>query len=93
MKNYLDIVLGVCALIGIIWRIAQVYLETKISNLQKDLEVHLTEYSGKKELLEYQLNGMNQKIDHKFSRCWIEVKQQQAFLVKQGFVPREDNTL
>jgi hypothetical protein len=106
VKNYLDVVIGVCAIVGIIWRLALVkaeiekeyerlkdYLDDKIIKTENELKIHLTEYEGKKELLEYQLSGINQKLDHKFNRCWAEIKQQQAFLVKQGFVPREDNTL
>lgn len=106
MKEHLDIVVSIVAIIGLIWRLALTKAEidksidklkdetdARTAKLENRLSVHLTEYAGKKELLEYQLNGINNKVDHKFNRCWAEIKQQQAFLVKQGFVPREDNTL
>ncbi|MBD2365179.1 hypothetical protein H6G36_29180 [Anabaena minutissima FACHB-250] len=110
MKNYLDVILGVSAIVtgfaGFIWWVAQIKwgLEKaiavvneaqieRIRNIEHQLALHLTEYSGKREFLDYHLHSLNEKIDHKFSRCWTEIKQNQAFLSKQGFVPRDENTL
>ncbi|MBW4642929.1 MAG: hypothetical protein KME23_08025 [Goleter apudmare HA4340-LM2] len=99
MKNNLDIVLGLLAIAGMfastIWKLAVVkaQLEKEIDTVKDDLRIHLTEYSGKKEFLDYHLHSLNEKIDHKFNRCWSEIRQNQSYLAKHGFVPREQSDL
>ncbi len=86
---------------AIIWRLAQVkgeieksidslkdYSFARITATEHRLDLHLTEYAGKKELIEYRLNGHDEAIDHKFKRCWDEIKDIQGHLAKDGFIPR-----
>jgi hypothetical protein len=90
---------------GVIWRIAQTkaqieqliekekdQLFSHIINVEHQLKIHLTEYAGKKEFLDYHLHALDEKINHKFNRCWSEIKQNQAFLSKHGFVARDDSS-
>jgi len=82
MKDYLDIILGVAAIVGAIYRIAQVEsninarlarLQTKIdasvdvlkdtllekiNSITQRIEIHLTEYQGKKEYLDYRIHDL-----------------------------------
>lgn len=102
MKDYLDIVIGIAAVVGIIWRVASVKAEIyrEIDRLKDDLEdaskdtshkleLHLIEYAEKKEFLNYRLNGFDEMIKHKFNRCWNEIKEIQGFLTKTGYNVRE----
>jgi len=90
INNALTIILGLIAVIGAIYRLAQVEANiiSKITSLDKRIDVHLAEYSSKKELIEYRLHGNDELIDHKFGRCWNEIKDIQDYLAKNGFIPR-----
>jgi histidyl-tRNA synthetase len=83
--------------VGIIWKLANTKAEIyqAIDRLKDDLEddskevahkldLHLIEYSEKKEFLQYRLNGIDELIKHKFNRCWGEIKDIQSYLSKSG---------
>ncbi|MBN3905116.1 MAG: hypothetical protein HWQ35_00555 [Nostoc sp. NMS1] len=90
ISNALTIILGLIAVIGAIYRLAQVEANiiARIASTDKKIDIHLTEYSSKKELIEYRLHGHDELIDHKFNRCWNEIKDIQNYLAKDGFIPR-----
>jgi len=115
MKDYLDIILGVAAIVGAIYRIAQVEsninarlarLETKIdasvdvlkdtllekiNSITQRIEIHLTEYQGRKEHYDYRIHDFDNRLQHKFNRLRDLIKQLAGFLNKQsGFVMRDD---
>ena len=86
-KYLIEILVGLTALISFTYRIYQ--LESKIyrnidsiedkftkwfNDLNNDLAVHLTNYEARKEMQDYLINALNEKIDHKFQRCWEEIK-------------------
>lgn len=102
IKDILEIILAVCALTGIIYKIAQTEasIYKAIDSLKDGLiaqmcqndskfSIHLTEYSTRKEFVDYRIHGLDEKIDHKFNRCWDEIKQMKGYLQSQGFKSRE----
>lgn len=87
---------------GIIWRLAAIkasleqsidaskdLLIERIRDIEHNFAVHQSEYIGKRELIEYRLHGHDELINHKFGRCWDEIKQMQSFMAKDGFVSRD----
>ncbi|BAY94799.1 hypothetical protein [Tolypothrix sp. PCC 7601] len=104
MKEHLDIIVSVCVLVGMVWRLAlvqaQIYkaiddardeIDDSINAVAHKLDLHLIEYGEKKEFTVYRFNGIDEVIRHKFDRCWGEIKQIQNYLAKQGFIPRDHN--
>ena len=103
--NTILTLLGIAGMFaGLIWRLASIkasleqsiddssdVLISKINILEIKLSVYETEYAAKKEFLEYRLHGHDELIQHKFDRCWAEIKQIQNFLSKDGFNPRDRN--
>jgi len=88
MKEHLDIILGIGALIAITYRVFQV--ETKIYNaignlkdsfydrinsFERSLGLHIAIYSERKEQVDYFLHALDEKIDHKFNRLTDEIKE------------------
>ncbi|NEU73599.1 hypothetical protein PI95_013755 [Hassallia byssoidea VB512170] len=88
MKNNLDIILGIIALIGIIYRVFQV--ETAIYNTIKDLKdtvnnriaanelsfgMHMAAYAERKEQIDYLIHALQEEIDHKANRLLGEIKE------------------
>lgn len=87
IENLVEILVGLTALVSFIYRISQ--LETKLYQaieakedklldrlnlLDNKFAIHLSNYIAKNEMQDYQIHGLNEKIDHKFSRCWDEIK-------------------
>jgi hypothetical protein len=93
VNNALTIILGLIAVIGAIYRLAQIEssIVSKINNIEKKIDIHLAEYNGRDELVQYRLKGHDEMISHKFSRCWDEIKDIEKYLAKDGFIPRERN--
>jgi ADP-glucose pyrophosphorylase len=91
INSALTIVLGLIAIIGAIYRLAQIEssIINKINILEKKLDVHLAEYDGKSELIEYRLKSQEELIAHKFNRCWNQIKDIESYLAKNGFIPHE----
>ncbi len=98
LQESLNIIIGVAAVIGLVYRLAKMEAAIydaidklkdltidRINSTESRLAVHLAEYTGKKELVDYQLHALNEKIDHKFNRIYTEIKDVQRFLEKTGF--------
>jgi protein associated with RNAse G/E len=103
-KNYLDIILALCGLTAIIYRIAQVEAKIyqAIDSLKDDLikevttdkhklELHLIEWQEKKENYAYRLASIEQLVKHKFERLANWIKQITGFLSRESnFIIRDD---
>lgn len=63
----------------------------RLYTIEKNLDVHLTEYEGKNEHYDYRINDFDKRLDHKFNRLRGLIKQLAGFLNKEsGFVLRDD---
>ena len=87
-NNNIELVLGILALIGTIYRIFKVESaiydaidelkdsfnsQSALSHL--DFRVHLATYQERKEQVDYRIHGLEEKIDHKANRLFDEIKQ------------------
>ncbi|MHC5825019.1 MAG: hypothetical protein ACYT04_56540 [Nostoc sp.] len=105
ISSTLTIILGLIALIGAIYRLAQVEaninarislveysLITRMTEIERRLDVHVVQYESDKEnIYEYRLNDVNKTIQHKFDRLANWITQMSGFLHKQsGFQIRDD---
>lgn len=101
MKDSLEIVLSISALVGIIFHIANTKadieksidnvkdeLRERFQDLNTDIKVSQARQEGKKEMVEYFINDLYYQIHHKFYRVWNETKDLQNFLQPSGFVAR-----
>lgn len=63
----------------------------RLYTIEKNLDVHLTEYAGKKEHYDYRIHDFDTRLEHKFNRLRGLIKQLAGFLSKEsGFVLRDD---
>lgn len=87
-NNLIELMIGLTALVSFVYRISQleskVYrnihsledkIHVKLNHLDNKLAIHIADYSAKKEMQDYQVHGLHEKVDHKFDRCWSEIKQ------------------
>lgn len=101
LKNSLDIVLGIFALVAIVYRIshmeASIYREidrvsdnitNQLHTIQMDFSNHKTDYAVRKEWHTETARGLKQMIQHKFSRLNFHVIDVQRYLEKSGYVIR-----
>lgn len=87
-KDFIEILVGISALVSFTYKISQ--LETKIYRTidsTKDIlldriiqqenkfAIHLSNYFARNEMQDYLIHALDEKIDHKFSRCWTEIKE------------------
>lgn len=88
MKNNLDIILGVLALIGITYQVfkieAAIYdaiknlkfsFNERINVIEKGLALHIAIYAERKESVDYLLHALDEKIAHKANRFLEEVRE------------------
>ncbi len=105
VNSTLTIILGLLALVGSIYRLAQVEfsinarissleynLITKLDAVERRLDIHLTQYSADKEnIYEYRLNNADKALEHKFNRLSNWINQITGYLHKEGgFQIRDD---
>jgi len=91
LKSTVDVVLGLIALAAVVYRIGGVEASIKqeISRVNNRFDVHLTEYAAKKEMLDYLIHSLDEKINHKFNRLHANQREIQEFLSKNhNFVIR-----
>ncbi|MBD2771603.1 hypothetical protein [Iningainema tapete] len=87
MKDYLEIILGVLALIGIVYRVAKLESEMyeaidgvgdalteRINLTLNEFRIHVAVYRERKEQVDYLIHGLDEKINHKFDRLYQEIK-------------------
>jgi hypothetical protein len=101
LKNSLDVLLGIAALIAIVYRIshmeAAIYREIdKVSDnvdkqihaIQMEFSIHKADYVVRKEWQADVARGLKQMISHKFSRLNFHIIDIQRYLQPKGFVIR-----
>ncbi|MBC1236188.1 hypothetical protein VF14_26885 [Nostoc linckia z18] len=102
LKNSVDLILGIFALVAIVYRIshmeAAIYREIdkasdefrkEIHLIQMDLSAHKTDYVVRKEWQSDVARGLKQMIKHKSSRLNFHIIDIQRHLEKQtGFIVR-----
>jgi hypothetical protein len=87
-NNLIEIMIGLTALVSFVYRLSQLEaklyrtihtledkLYTRINHLDNKFAIHVADYSAKKEWQDYQIHGLHEKVDHKFDRCWDEIKE------------------
>lgn len=61
-----------------------------INRVEKALDLHIQDYVNRKDITQYMLGQLDQKIEHKFSRLYNSMKDVEKFLQKSnGFRVRE----
>ncbi len=94
INNVLTIAVALLAIFGAIYRLAQIEakINDKIDDVDKKLEILLTQYAGDKEYIYiYRLNDLEKTIKHKFDRLANWITQIAGFLhQKSGFQIRDD---
>ncbi|MCV3216675.1 hypothetical protein OGM63_24760 [Plectonema radiosum NIES-515] len=88
MKNNLDILLALVALVVVVYRLFQVEaaiydaiedlkesVSERINLLERSLALHCAIYAERKEQVDYLLRALEEKIDHKSGRLWDEIKE------------------
>jgi len=93
MKNNLDIILGLAALIAVVYKVfhveAAIYdaiedlkhnLISRMTTNETSFSVHIAIYQERKEQVDYLLHSLDEKIDHKANRLLGEIKDLQAEL-------------
>lgn len=104
-KDTIELIIGLCALLGIIWQISQVKaaIDKAIDTvkdeafarhlaLEKKLDVHLENYINRQEMMNMLTAQLDQKVDHKFGRCYGSIRDIEKYLQKhhnQAFRVRE----
>jgi hypothetical protein len=100
-KDTLDIILALAALIGIVLHVAKTKsdieklidnvkddLTDRLRDLGTDIKVSQARQDGRREMTEYYINDLYYQVNHRFYRCWEQIKDLQSFLKKDGFVVR-----
>jgi hypothetical protein len=101
LKDTLDVILAFAALIGIVLHVAKTKsdieklidsvkddLTEALRDLKTDIKVSQARYDGRREMTEYYINDLYYQVNHRFYRCWEQIKDLQSFLKKDGFVAR-----
>jgi hypothetical protein len=89
MKDVLEVALLVGSLVSVIFKFAQLEskIYEKITSVDNRLQLHVTECSGDREMFDYRLNGLNEKLDHKSTRFWDELKTVKGWIQKNCPLP------
>jgi hypothetical protein len=91
MKNNLDIILALAALVAVVYRVFQVEagiydaiedlkhsLINRITTNETSFSVHVAIYQERKEQVDYLIHALDEKIDHKVNRLLGEIKDLEA---------------
>jgi len=91
MKDYIEVLVGAGALFAMVYRIARneskIYevidsqndaLLERIFTLENRFDIHSTSFQEKKEMIDYVINALDEKINHEFSRLHNDLQQLQA---------------
>jgi hypothetical protein len=87
LPEILQFIAASMPIVAVIWQVVEIknqfykYVDSaldardhRISELDKQLAVHVEKYLERKDFVDYQLHGLNEKLDHKFQRCMDEIK-------------------
>jgi ankyrin repeat protein len=88
MKDYVDIIVGLTALIAVFYRAFQIEaaiydaiddlekrVSDRINSIERSLALHIAIYAERKEQVDYLLHANEEKIDHKANRLLDEIKE------------------
>lgn len=91
MKDSIEVIIGIAALIGTIYGVFKVesfiyksidnlakQVHDRINSLDRDLALHVAIYLERKEQVNLHLRGLEEKIDHAKSRLLDEIKELKA---------------
>lgn len=94
-KDTIELIVGLSTLLGIIWQISQVKaaIDKAIDAvkdeafarhlaLEKKLDVHLENYINRQEMVNMVTSQIDQKVDHKFGRCYGSIRDLEKYLQK-----------
>lgn len=56
----------------------------ELYKLEKQLDIHLQDYINRKDLVQYMLGQLDEKVNHKFSRLYTSMKDMEKFLQKSN---------
>jgi hypothetical protein len=89
VKDFLEIALIVGTIISAIFKFAHLEhrIYEKITGVDNKLQLHITECDGEREMFDYRLNGLNEKIEHKANRFWEELKGVKGWIQKNCPLP------
>jgi hypothetical protein len=88
--SLVEIVTFALSLAGVIWKVSQLQSEIKsfvvqkISQIEKDLDIHVTSQIEKEEMTEYLINELKNLIQHKAQRLEESIKDLKSNLEKRG---------
>lgn len=86
LEHIIEIFVGLTVLISFVYRLSQ--LETKIyqkinfvddklskqfNDLDKKFGIYFSNYLSKNEMQDYLIHALEEKLDHKFKRCWDKI--------------------
>ncbi|MCG6135734.1 MAG: hypothetical protein MET45_13910 [Nostoc sp. LLA-1] len=94
LKDALEFAILITGVIAIVVRITRLEarIHERITAVDNRLQLTITQYTGHKEMVEYRLHGLDEKIDHKFNRLHTGQKEIQGFLSRTtSFMTREGN--
>ncbi|WGV23372.1 hypothetical protein [Halotia branconii] len=92
LKDALEFAILISGVIAVVVRITRLEskIHERITAVDNRLLLHISECNGDKEMVLYRINGLNEKIDHKFGRLHSIQKDIQDFLAKTtSFIKRE----
>lgn len=94
-KDTIELIVGLSAVLGIIWQISQVKASidkaidavkdeafARHSLLEKKLDIHLENYINRQEMMNMLTAQLDQKIEHKFGRCYGTIRDMEKYLQK-----------
>ena len=62
----------------------------QLNHAQKTLEIHIQDYVNRKDMIQYMIGQLDQKVDHKFGRLYASMRDVEKFLQQsQNFRIRE----
>lgn len=88
LHEILQFATATITIVAVIWQIADFksqifkYIDTTVASLHnriydndKKFEVFVTRFDERKEMVDFKLGGLNEKIDHKFNRLVEQIKE------------------
>lgn len=94
-KDTIELIIGIFALLGISWQIYQVKAAidkaidavkdeafAKHAALEKKLDIHIENYINRQEMVNMLTSQLDQKVDHRFGRCYGSIRDIEKFLQK-----------
>lgn len=94
LKNSIEITLGIAAIVAIIYKVnkTEFNIKQEIAKANARLDIISKEYSLRKEMVDYLIHRLDEKIDHKFNQLQSSQREIQNFLSKNhNFIIRNND--